>query len=104
MNGLAIAQPRRAEREETRRLEIALGLRDPEAEPLEIRDRASELPPLSRVRARELQHAPRDPDGLRGDADATAVERYARDGRATTIYEGTSEIQRIVIARSLLAA
>ncbi|TMC72670.1 MAG: acyl-CoA dehydrogenase [Chloroflexi bacterium] len=33
-----------------------------------------------------------------------AVERYARDGRATTIYEGTSEIQRIVIARSLTAA
>ena len=33
-----------------------------------------------------------------------AVERYARDGRATTIYEGTSEIQRIVIARSLLGA
>jgi acyl-CoA dehydrogenase len=33
-----------------------------------------------------------------------AVERYARDGRATTIYEGTSEIQRIVIARSLLTA
>jgi alkylation response protein AidB-like acyl-CoA dehydrogenase len=33
-----------------------------------------------------------------------AVERYARDGRATTIYEGTSEIQRIVIARSLIAA
>jgi alkylation response protein AidB-like acyl-CoA dehydrogenase len=33
-----------------------------------------------------------------------AVERYARDARATTIYEGTSEIQRIVIARSLLAA
>jgi alkylation response protein AidB-like acyl-CoA dehydrogenase len=33
-----------------------------------------------------------------------AVERYARDGRATTIYEGTSEIQRIVIARSLLSA
>ncbi|HEY7623846.1 MAG TPA: acyl-CoA dehydrogenase family protein [Candidatus Limnocylindria bacterium] len=33
-----------------------------------------------------------------------AVERYARDGRATTIYEGTSEVQRLVIARSLLAA
>jgi alkylation response protein AidB-like acyl-CoA dehydrogenase len=30
------------------------------------------------------------------------VERYARDCRATRIYEGTSEVQRIVIARSLL--
>ena len=31
-----------------------------------------------------------------------AVERYFRDARVTTIYEGTSEIQKIVIARSLL--
>ncbi len=30
------------------------------------------------------------------------VERLYRDARATTIYEGTSEIQRIVIARTLL--
>ncbi len=30
------------------------------------------------------------------------VEQLARDARATTIYEGTSEIQRIVIARELL--
>jgi alkylation response protein AidB-like acyl-CoA dehydrogenase len=30
-----------------------------------------------------------------------AVERYARDVRVTRIYEGTSEVQRIVIARSL---
>jgi alkylation response protein AidB-like acyl-CoA dehydrogenase len=32
------------------------------------------------------------------------VERYARDARATTLYEGTSEVQRMVIARSLVAA
>ena len=32
-----------------------------------------------------------------------AVERYYRDARVTTIYEGTSEIQRMVIAKNLLA-
>jgi alkylation response protein AidB-like acyl-CoA dehydrogenase len=30
------------------------------------------------------------------------VERYARDVRVTRIYEGTSEVQRIVIARDLI--
>jgi len=30
------------------------------------------------------------------------VERYLRDAKITEIYEGTSEVQRIVIARSLL--
>jgi hypothetical protein len=32
-----------------------------------------------------------------------AIERIYRDARVTRIYEGTSEIQRIVIARSLVA-
>jgi len=32
------------------------------------------------------------------------VERYYRDARVTTIYEGTSEVQRIVIANSILGS
>ena len=31
------------------------------------------------------------------------VERYFRDARVTTIYEGTSEVQRLIIARQLLS-
>jgi alkylation response protein AidB-like acyl-CoA dehydrogenase len=31
------------------------------------------------------------------------VERYFRDAKITEIYEGTSEIQRLVISRHLLA-
>ena len=42
--------------------------------------------------------------GGNGYMSEYAVERYARDARATTLYEGTSEIQRTVIARSILAA
>ena len=31
------------------------------------------------------------------------LERYARDVRITTIYEGTSEVQRLIISRNLLS-
>ncbi len=37
-----------------------------------------------------------------GYLDAFPVERLFRDARVQTIYEGTSEIQRVVIARELL--
>jgi alkylation response protein AidB-like acyl-CoA dehydrogenase len=30
------------------------------------------------------------------------VERYARDARITSIYEGTSEVQRLIVARDIL--
>jgi acyl-CoA dehydrogenase len=32
------------------------------------------------------------------------VERFYRDARLFRIYEGTSEIQKLIIARQLLAA
>ena len=32
------------------------------------------------------------------------LERFARDVRVTSIYEGTSEIQRVIIAREVLKA
>ena len=37
-----------------------------------------------------------------GYIEETGVERLMRDAKITQIYEGTSEIQRIVIARYLL--
>jgi len=37
-----------------------------------------------------------------GYVDEYPVERYYRDAKITEIYEGTSEVQKIVIARSLL--
>jgi alkylation response protein AidB-like acyl-CoA dehydrogenase len=39
-----------------------------------------------------------------GYIDEFPVERFFRDARVQTIYEGTSEIQRVVIARELLNA
>ena len=41
--------------------------------------------------------------GGAGYFSPTPVERYFRDARVTEIYEGTSEIQKMVIARNLLA-
>jgi butyryl-CoA dehydrogenase len=37
-----------------------------------------------------------------GNMRESAVQRYFRDAKITEIYEGTSEIQRLVIARHLL--
>jgi alkylation response protein AidB-like acyl-CoA dehydrogenase len=37
-----------------------------------------------------------------GYIDEFPVERYYRDVRASTLYEGTSEVQRLVISRDLL--
>jgi alkylation response protein AidB-like acyl-CoA dehydrogenase len=39
--------------------------------------------------------------GLKGYAQGSIVERLCRDAKVTQIYEGTSEVQRIIIARNL---
>ena len=40
--------------------------------------------------------------GARGYSDALPLERHYRDAIGLTIYEGTSEIQRVILARALL--
>jgi len=54
--------------------------------------------------AQRATHAALQIFGGYGYMSEYEVERYARDARATTLYEGTSEVQHLVIARSLLAA
>ena len=49
-----------------------------------------------------VTHAAIQVHGGYGYVKDYAVERYYRDARVMEIYEGTSEIQRLVIARSLL--
>jgi butyryl-CoA dehydrogenase len=56
---------------------------------------ASEM--ANRVAAKAVQI-----HGSVGYSRETAVERMYRDARVLTIYEGTSEIQRMIIARELL--
>ncbi|MDR0365890.1 MAG: acyl-CoA dehydrogenase [Bifidobacteriaceae bacterium] len=52
--------------------------------------------------ATRVTHAAMQVFGGIGYTDAYPVERMYRDARITEIYEGTNEIQRLVIARSLL--
>ena len=40
--------------------------------------------------------------GGAGYTEEYPLERFARDARVTSIYEGTSEIQRVIISRELL--
>jgi alkylation response protein AidB-like acyl-CoA dehydrogenase len=41
--------------------------------------------------------------GQQGASGTSAAERFLRDARITEIYEGVTDIQRLVVARSLLA-
>ncbi len=57
---------------------------------------ASKVAVAGTMRAAELM-------GGEGYQAGTLQERLVRDSKITEIYEGTSEIQRMVIARALLA-
>ena len=60
--------------------------------------------PSSLHRPRRARHASEalQIHGGYGYTTEFPVERYYRDAKITEIYEGTSEIQHIIIARSLL--
>jgi len=64
-----------------------------------LRTAAEDASPL--VRARQTAEAIQVLGGY-GYTKEFPVERYYRDAKITEIYEGTSEIQRLVIARSIL--
>ena len=65
---------------------------------------ASEAKLFAAEMAQRVTHAAVQIMGGYGYMREAVVERCARDARATTIYEGTTEVQRLVIARSLLAS
>ena len=52
--------------------------------------------------ARWIAHQAVQIHGGMGYSKEMPIERYFRDAKITEIYEGTSEIQRLVIARALL--
>ena len=54
---------------------------------------------VNRVAARAVQI-----HGSQGYSRESEVERMYRDARVITIYEGTSEVQRMIIARDILGA
>jgi acyl-CoA dehydrogenase len=55
----------------------------------------------SEALGRIVDHAVQIHGGM-GYMSEYPIERFYRDARVTRIYEGTNEIQRLVIARDLL--
>jgi butyryl-CoA dehydrogenase len=68
--------------------------------------RQSQASSMAKLYASEMAKAVCDTavqiHGAYGFSREYAVERFYRDVRVTTIYEGTSEVQRMVIAKSVL--
>ncbi len=73
-----------------------------------LKDTGSRTPPRPRSRSctppRPRSNAPTTAiqvHGGSGYVDDYPVERYLRDARVTTLYEGTSQIQKLIIGRSV---
>src|SRR6185295_3770683 len=77
-----VLQPRRAHRAELGRVDARAHVGNLELDRLELRDGASELLALLRILDGRVARRARDADGLRRDADASAVERVHRDREA----------------------
>ena len=61
-------------------LDLRRHVRELELDRLEVADPLPEGAPLQGIAASDVEGGLRDPDGLRGDADAAAVEGRHRDG------------------------
>jgi alkylation response protein AidB-like acyl-CoA dehydrogenase len=61
---------------------------------------------MAKLRASEAAHAAADRAmqilASAGYRRGSRIERLLRDVRATEIYQGTSEVQRLIIAKALL--
>ena len=76
---MRVLQPRRVMRQSARRLDFRLHVRDHPLNRLKLREIFPERFALLRVLDRFLQRALRQSHGLRGNADAPAVQRAQRN-------------------------
>ena len=78
MRATFLLEPRGPIREQTCGVDLGSHVGELPLNRLEVTDPAPELLALLRVGARHIERGLRDPQGLRGDADAPAVERRHR--------------------------
>ena len=80
-----VLQARGAQREQARGLDRDGHVRELPLRALELDQGLAEGATVTRVGERVFERGPRDPDRLRGDADAAAVERLHRDLEALVL-------------------
>src|SRR5919109_3312527 len=93
-----LLQPRRPIDEQPRRVDLGRHVRELPLDGLEVADPLAELPPLERVAAGDVVGGLRDPERLRRDADAPAVERRHRhlEALALLVQEPVAVDKRVL--------